>query len=177
MILKGPLRVFDKLGVRLVLLLAFALFPLLVLASIQSQSMERTAQARSEAALMGETLRAVSGNTRLLQETEAEARLLAALILPLADDTDACIGLMRKALAVSPRATLIAYTPPDGLMRCSSDGRTFDLGNSPRFQSLAETDGATYSVATHSLISGVSVLSITYPVRDAAGNRQGFIAI
>ncbi|HEY0212342.1 MAG TPA: histidine kinase dimerization/phosphoacceptor domain -containing protein [Paenirhodobacter sp.] len=177
MILRGPLRVFDKLGVRLVLLLAFALFPLLVLASIQSQSMQRTAQDRSEAALMGETLRAVSGNTRLLQETEAQARLLSQVVLPVIHDDAACRDLMRTASAVNPKARLFAYVPLDGIMRCSTDGRDVDLRDNARFQVLAQTEDPAYSVSMRGMVSGVSVLNLSYPVRDALGTRIGFVSI
>ncbi|RWR19892.1 GHKL domain-containing protein [Sinirhodobacter populi] len=177
MIMQGPFRVFDRLGVRLVLLLAFALFPLLVLASIQSQSMERTAQARSEAALMGETLRAVSDNNRRIQEAAAEARLLSTLVLPVIGDDAACINLMREAATVTPSATLIAYVPLDGMMRCSSDGRIFDVRESPRFQAMAASDEISYTVVERGIVSGASVLNIGYPVRDASGARIGIISI
>ena len=42
---RGPLRLFDRLGFRLAFLLAVALFPLLVLAIMQSRSMLSEAQA------------------------------------------------------------------------------------------------------------------------------------
>ncbi len=174
---RGPLRLFDRLGFRLAFLLAVALFPLLVLAIMQSRSMLSEAQARSEAALMGETLRAVSGITRLIQQAEAQSNLLSDLVPSVMNDDAACSALMRQAKAANPHASFVGFTRLDGVMRCSSDGRIADLSASPRFHFVAEQDDLAYTVAESGAVSGTSVLTISYPVRDAAGARIGFVSI
>ena len=95
---KGLRAAFDGLGIRLAVMLAVALFPLLIIAILQSSSVAREAQAKSEAALMGETMRAVAGETRVIQHAQDAARLLSSTVLPVIDDKAACSALMGKVL-------------------------------------------------------------------------------
>lgn len=59
-------RLPDRLDVRLALLLSVALLPVGLIAVLQSVSLLNEARARSEAALMGETLMIVQSELRLL---------------------------------------------------------------------------------------------------------------
>lgn len=167
----------DRLGVRLAFVLAVALFPLLLLAQVQSRSMAREAQARSEAALMGETLRAVSATTRLIQQAEAEARLLAYRMPAMVDNSAACNALMRDAKMANRHASFVGFTRIDGVMNCSSEDRVVDLSGNPRFEYVAKEEGLAYTVAPQGTLSGKSVLSVSYPVRDAQDRRIGFVSI
>ncbi len=168
---------FDRLGVRLAFVLAVALFPLLLLALVQSRSMTREAQARSEAALMGETLRAVSGTTRLIQQAEAEARLLAFRLPLLVQDSGACKRLMRDAKQSNSHASFVGYTRIDGVMNCSSEGKEMNFAGRERFEYLAHQESAAYTVSSQGSVSGTSVLTVSYPVRDGQGQRTGFVSI
>ncbi|MFT3690696.1 sensor histidine kinase [Paenirhodobacter sp.] len=168
---------FDRLGARLALVLAIALFPLLLLSVVQSRSMAREAQARSEAALMGETLRAVSVTTRLIQQAEAETRLLAFRLPMIAADPRTCNAVMRDAKAANPHASFVGFARTDGLLTCSSEGKVLNVAGSPRFEALIREDGPAYAVSELGYVSETSVLTISYPVRDKDGQRIGIVGM
>lgn len=168
---------FDRLGVRLAFVLAVALFPLLLLALVQSRAMAREAQARSEAALMGETLRAVSATTRLIQQAEAETRLLAYRMPVFQRNPAECDALMRDAKAANEHASFVGFTRLDGVMNCSSEGKEMDFSGYPRFEYLAKEEGLAYTVAPQGSVSGTSVLTVSYPVRNTEGQRTGFVSM
>ncbi len=66
----------DRLGVRLAVLLSVALLPVGLIAVLQSGSLLREAEARSEAALMGETLMIVQTELQVLQRAQGMAAAL-----------------------------------------------------------------------------------------------------
>lgn len=66
----------DRLGVRLALLLSVALLPVGLIAVLQSGSLLREAEARSEAALMGETLMIVQSEVQVLHRAQGMAAAL-----------------------------------------------------------------------------------------------------
>jgi two-component system, sensor histidine kinase PdtaS len=70
-------RLPDRLDVRLALLLSVALLPVGLIAVLQSVSLLNEARARSEAALMGETLMIVQSELRLLQRGQGMVATLA----------------------------------------------------------------------------------------------------
>ncbi|MGD9916545.1 MAG: sensor histidine kinase [Paenirhodobacter sp.] len=170
-------RLFDRLGVRLAILLAMALLPLLLIAMLQSLSMLREAHARSEAALMGETMRAVAGETRLIQQAQSEARLIAETIVPALDNTATCRAYMRKVAKADPHLSLAAFIPLSGRMECSSTGTVYDFSGNPLFERIAETDAPSFIVNPAGPVSHTSILGISYPVRDAQGVRVGLISL
>lgn len=70
-------RLTERLDVRLALLLSVALLPVGLIAVLQSVSLLNEARARSEAALMGETLMIVQSELRLLQRGQGMVATLA----------------------------------------------------------------------------------------------------
>lgn len=72
-------RFVDRLGVRLGLVIGLALLPVGVMAVMQANDLLAEAQARSEAALAGETLRAVRPTLGLIKRAEGAAEMLAAM--------------------------------------------------------------------------------------------------
>lgn len=168
---------FGRLGVRLAFLLAIALFPLLLIAIVQSLSTMRETRARSEAALMGETLRAVSGETRLIQQAQAEARLLSDEVRPLIGDPAACSALMRRVAASDGHISLAAFIPLDGHMSCASTGRSYDFSGNPLFERMLAAEGPSFAVNPAGPVSKASILGIAHPVTDEAGNRIGVISL
>lgn len=170
-------RRFDHLGGRLAFLLAVALFPLLVLAAMQSRSMLLEARARSEAALMGETLRAVAEKTRLIQQVRSEAALLAQLVVPVIDNEDACNLLMRRAKGADDHASFFGYVPLDGQLRCSSEGGHYDMSDNALFQRLVSQSEPSFSVSAYGRVSQTSILSVSHPVQDDTGERVGFVTV
>ncbi|WP_406735675.1 sensor histidine kinase [Thioclava sp. GXIMD4215] len=167
----------DRLGVRLAIFLAVALFPLLLISAIQSNSLLQEARARSEAALMGETLQAVTGETRLLQQAQAEARFLAYTLPPLLGDMDACSAQMRKVVEADPALSLAAFVDKDGQMECSSRSVSYDFSNNKYFQKLLPLDTPNFILNPHGPVSGTAVIGATHPVYDKDGHKLGFVSL
>ncbi len=124
-------RFFDRLGLRLGFVLSMALLPVGLLAVLQARSLMNEARARSEAALMGETLRAVSPELRLIRQGQGASAVLAAIMrrFLLADRAD-CDGAIGEAVEGSDVYNYAAFVDPGGAIICSSDGRRtapFDL--------------------------------------------------
>ena len=168
---------FNGLGVRLALMLAVALFPLLIIAILQSSSVAREAQARSEAALMGETMRAVAGETRVIQRAQDSARLLAASIAPLVDDPVQCSQRMRQVAQAFPNFALVAYIPLSGQMTCSNTGERYDFSDQDVFKKISAAKDTSFFVNRAAPVSGTSVLGVAHPVYDRAGNHIGVVSI
>lgn len=168
-------RGFDRLGTRLALMLAIALFPIFVVIVVQSQSMLKTVQARSEAALLGETLRTVAGKTRLIQEARAQMRLLARVLPDKISDSAACDDLMTRAKHDEQNAAFVGFVSLNGQMTCGSNGQHFDFSNHPRMMALLESESAIFSISAYGAITGMPVMLVGQVVRDSDGRKLGLV--
>ncbi len=171
----GP-RLAQHLTTRFALVLALALLPLGVISLMQTRDLQAEVQARSEAALLGATLRAASDEVEQIRFAQG---LVAALASDLAviNATADCAGVMDRAAAQIPSATLVAFLPKSGLMTCASGGRSFDFSDSALFQSVLETQAPGFIVNRNGPISGTSVLGISHPVFGAAGDYMGYVTV
>ncbi|OCX65387.1 hypothetical protein BFP70_10015 [Thioclava sp. SK-1] len=172
---KGSL--IDRLGVRLAIFLAVALFPLFLISTVQSSSLLREARARSEAALMGETLQAVAGQNRILQQALAEARLLAFTIGPVIEFDRGCNDQMIKTTEANDDLSFAAYIPLDGKMTCSSRDITYDFSGMPLFDQMITPDQSSFLLNPDGPISGQAVIGVIHPVFDKAGKKIGVISL
>ncbi|PFG65149.1 two-component sensor histidine kinase [Thioclava sp. ES.031] len=174
---RGVIPFFDGLGVRLAFMLAVALFPLLIIAVLQSTSVVREAQARSEAALMGETMRAVAGETRVIQHAQDAARVLASTVQPLVGNAEACSDWMRQISGAFPEFSLVSFIPDSGKMTCSNSGKSYNFKGQDIFEKMMTADRTSFYVNREAPVSGTSVLGVAHPVYNAAGDHIGIIAI
>lgn len=173
----GRPRLFERLGVRLAVMLAIALFPVLLISILQSRTLLHEARARSEAALMGETMRAVAGETRLIQEAQGAARVLAQMLGATPPDAVDCPALMRAVTEGAPFISLAAFVPMSGQMTCSSNDAPHDFSGDPLFQEMAAQDMPSFIVNRDGPVSGTSVLGILHPVFDATGQKTGTVSL
>lgn len=177
----GSLRSFwdsnsSKLGVRLALLLAITLLPLGVLTIQQTTEVRLQAQARSEAALMGETLRAAAPEVGAIQRAQGVARALAAAAPSFIADDAACDAAMDDVAAQEPGYSLVAYVPETLSMTCASGGREFLFPVTALTREIMAARDLLFSINRQAPVSGTSVLVITAPVY-VAGAFTGVINI
>lgn len=156
-------RFTDRLGFRLGLVLSMALLPIGLLAVLQARSLIGEAQARSEAALAGETLRVLLPELRLIRQGQGAAEALAATV-PVLQSTDpdpkaACDRIMADTVRGSDIYSFAAYATIEGEVTCSSN------------RDLAIP--ASLSLAAESLPSGDGALA---PANDEADGRPSGIA-
>lgn len=122
---KSRNRFTDRLGFRLGLVLSMALLPIGLLAVLQARSLIGEAQARSEAALAGETLRVLLPELRLIRQGQGAAEALAAvapvLLASGPNGEAACDGVMAETVDRSNIYAYAAYASVDGMINCASD--------------------------------------------------------
>lgn len=104
----------DRIGSRMAFLLAVALLPLGAISVLQSHAVLREAEARSEAALTGETMRAAEHEVRLIQKAQGAAAALAEVVRPLLATGDACETALRDVKNASQGYAAIGFIDNDG---------------------------------------------------------------
>ncbi len=168
--------IFDKLGFRLALMLAIALLPLLIVSIIRSQAVVTEARARSQAALAGETLRAVRDEVTLIDTAKGAVQALGRTLPQLMIDPDTCQAIMQKWIAESV-FSFIGFYDLNGDVPCSSAPEPFSFGKTQGLMDLIADPKLTVRVNQDAQISGTSVLIVSTPVFDSAGTLVGFGAI
>jgi two-component system, sensor histidine kinase PdtaS len=167
----------EGVGFRVAFLLAIVLLPLTVISVVKSMTVMEESRARSEAALMGETMRAASGELRLIQQARGAATVLSNAIWPVAQNNTECVTLMRRLLEEGKQYSLVAYVPETGISVCNSEGKTFDFNNDPLFIRASKKPETSFAVKAKGLVSGSSVLVISHPVFDEAGAYRGLVSL
>ena len=171
-------RVLQKLGVRLALALAIALLPLGVISGLQSRSLIHEAQARSAAALLGETLLAAGPVTRLIRSAQVTAEALAVAMPGLSRDPVRCVAAVKRLQAQSNGAySSIVYVPLSGNAQCNSKEMPLDLSGSERLKKISKLPEPDVVVIRNGLLSGGSVLAFGHPVSDDIGLPLGYVSI
>ncbi|WP_347311424.1 sensor histidine kinase [Defluviimonas sp. SAOS-178_SWC] len=167
----------DRLGYRVAFLLAVVLLPLTLISVFKSVAVREETLARSQAALMGETMRAASGELRLIQQARGAATVLSDAVWPLVPDDAECSALLRRLIEEESQYSLIAYVPESGISMCNSAGKRFDFAEDPLFIRASQDQKTSFAVKTVGLVSGASVLVISHPVFDEDGTYRGLVSL
>lgn len=167
----------NRLGVRLSLVLGILLLPLLAALTYQTHYSREGLHARHEAALMGETLRALSGTTRAIQSAQAQAQILSVLLPDVVADDQACSALLYRAQSTLTGVSLVSYIPHNGKMVCASGGQHYDFSGSARLATIMDNAQDIYLMSGTGPVSGVPVLQVMNAVKDEQGNRIGFVSV
>ena len=166
----------DRLGVRLALVLAVALLPLMIVSIVRSQSVVNEAVARSQAALVGETLRAVQQEVITIERAKAVAQTLSRSIPVLLENPELCNRLMRDKLK-DTSFSFAGFYDPTGYVPCSSAPEPFSFGMTPNLADQIADPRPEVLVNEQAPVSGTSVIYASYPVFDVDGALLGFAAI
>lgn len=176
------LRAPDRLGVRLALLLSVALLPVGLIAVLQSGSLLREAEARSEAALMGETLMIVQSELRILQRAQGMSAAVAehlarrvrdgeaspsgtGTVPDLANLSDVCNrGVRMVNTQLSDQANL-AVVSASGQLVCASAHARESLAASDLLQSLMETTEPSVHLDSEGVFASRSAILVTHPIQ------------
>ena len=125
--------VFRGLAFRILLFLTLALLPFGLIAVFQTREIVRQADSNSELSLLALTDQAASAEQSIFQEAFGAAEALSALAQLYSNDTRACSDFLEAYRRAAGIYSFIGYLPPDGLMRCSSAGQTYDFSDFPGF--------------------------------------------
>lgn len=167
----------GRLASRFAVILALALLPIGAASVMQTRALEDELRNRAESGLLGATLQVAEHETSMIRAAQGMVAALAQALPDVAGDAPRCQDLMRRLKAEMPQATLIAFVPMDGQMRCSSVGRAHDFTDNPNFLFLRDQEKPSLRVSRKGSISQTSILAVTHPVRDAAGKKTGYAVI
>jgi two-component system, sensor histidine kinase PdtaS len=172
----APRMFLRRLGVRLALAFAVALLPFGIVSGLQSKSLVDEARARSEAAVLGETLIALAPDANLIRGARVAASALAASMTVLALSPDQCLIVMKKIVETGDYS-FAAFVPLDGMAVCTSSGEPLDLRASERAIRLRDAPRADVVVIRNGVASKTSVLAFGNPVFDPKGAYLGYVTI
>lgn len=168
----------QRLDVRLALAFAIALLPLAIVSALQSQSLLDEAQARSEAALLGETLLSAAPEAGLIRGARVSSGALAAAMTSLYDDQKKCSTALERVIAQADGAYSYAvFVPLSGMAVCTSNQKPLDLTASKRVGWMLENQKPDATVIRAGVASGTSVLAFGHPVFDIEGEYIGYVSI
>jgi two-component sensor histidine kinase len=167
----------GRLASRFAVILALALLPIGAASVMQTRTLEDELRNRAESGLLGATLQVAEHETSMIRAAQGMVAALAQALPDVAGDAARCQDLMRRLKGEMPQATLIAFVPMDGQMRCSSVGRAHDFTDNPNFLFLRDQEKPSLRVSRKGSISQTSILAVTHPVRDAAGKKTGYAVI
>ncbi len=170
-------HVTDRLGFRLAVLLSVALLPLGLIAIMQTVSAMREAEARSRAALLGETLLVVESQLRTIQRARGLAEALAITLQSVIDDEDLCRELMRSFVEDGLNYSMVAFVPLDGQVTCASTDRQLDLSQDPVYTRLLGLDEAAFAVHPMAPVARRPVVTVSQPVRGDDGEINGIVSV
>lgn len=172
-----PRRLTDRLGFRMAALLSVALLPVGLIAVSQSSYLMREMQARAEAALMGETLRAALPELRLIRLAEGAARALAATVPALLEQgRPVCDAALRAAVAGSGDYSDASYFTLDGRVACAaSDGRRD--ASAAFADAMRGADRVMLLTGPSAPAAEESALFVAQPVVGGDGAVQGFVTL
>lgn len=164
-------RFLDLLGVRLGLVLGLALLPVGLVAVAQSADLIANARNHSEAALAGETLRAIGPGLTAIKRAQGAAEAIAALRLA---DAETCNRILARIVAQGGHAAAAVYAA-DGSLRCRSPRTEPPLSPSPTFSAVV-TRGLP-ALAARADEGGENRLAVLFPESDDGGAVSGVATV
>jgi two-component sensor histidine kinase len=176
MMADGGARLRGRLGTRLVAAFGIALTPLALLAWLQAVRVQAEAQARTEAALLGQTQLAAAPLVDRIAAAAAEAGALAAAMPALVAEERECIAVFRR-FASAPDVSFAAFVPLEGPVTCASTGRVHTLPDSPARRALLANPRPVMTVNARGPVSGESVLIFSHPVFADDRTLVGFVSL
>ncbi|MDX5401712.1 MAG: sensor histidine kinase [Rhodobacterales bacterium] len=178
-----------RLGVRLALLLSVALLPVGLIAVMQSISLLDEARARSEAALMGETLMIAQTELRLIQRGQGMAAAVAGETWVIPENgretvpPEACARLLPMVRSQLVEQADVAIIAANGQVICPPTIELDDLSGTALFEKLMSSGEPDVILDNAGLLGKGSAVVISHPImapsqrRDAEGVVQAVVSI
>lgn len=166
----------ESLGFRLAVVLAIGLLPLMIVSVQRSQGVMNEALARSQAALVGETLQAVRQETILIEKSKAVALSAAQVIVPLLQDLDTCNAKMEEMVSEAAFA-FIGFADVTGFVPCSSADEAFRYKLNENFLEQVSDPQARVNINHDSPTLETSAVFASHPVYADDDRLLGFMRV
>ncbi|WP_376871399.1 sensor histidine kinase [Albirhodobacter sp. R86504] len=169
-------RRFDKVAVRLALLLAVALFPIGLIAVLQSRHIAETVDQRSEEALLALTAEAAGNEIALVREGFGALDAMMLAMPRLLENPAECSQFFRSYVANSAVYSFAGYINKDGLLVCANSGVGRSLETSTSFTAQSGDPKRRATMNADAPISRTSVVILSQPY-FVEGVFEGYVAV
>ena len=158
----------QSLQVRVAMLLGIALFPLGLIAILQTAATLKNGRELAESALLSRTERAVEEEKRVLLSAQETAETFGYLSLGI-EDNARCSDLARSFVKRRPQYLMMATVDTDGVLRCGSAGIGMDFTGVPDFEIFLEDPRPTFTVNPTGIVTDKPVIFVSVPVFHNTG--------
>ena len=172
----SKLRRLDTLGTRIAALLSLALLPLGLITIVQTYRVLDEANARLDAALIGETLRTTRAERGVIRSGVGVAEAVAASVPDLIDDVADCRDYMSDIVERTSNVHFAGFIDMTGMMECASAGSPVDFSQSEEFRLGMEQPRLIIRGTAAGRVTGQPAVLISLPV-VADANVLGFVTI
>ncbi|MEL7098519.1 MAG: sensor histidine kinase [Pseudomonadota bacterium] len=156
--------------------MTLALVPLGMMGVLQTSTLSREVENRSQLQLLALTQTAVSGEKEALLRAQGAAQAIGVMAYRLGDTPDECRVFMRNFLHDHPEFSFAGFIPLNGLMVCSTAPNSIDYSQHDDFvRQLADPRASVTLLATPD-VSTEAVLNFVQPVVNE-GTLRGFLSL
>ncbi|MFK7869457.1 MAG: sensor histidine kinase [Roseobacter sp.] len=120
-------NIFRGLAFKMVLFLSLAFLPFGIISGIQTREVAQQAIQTAETSLLGLTEQAAGNERASIQEAFGAASALGSVIGLYLYSADGCDEVLSEYLVQAPQYSHVGVVPPDGIMTCSSSGKSMDV--------------------------------------------------
>ena len=154
----------NRLDLRLVLLMGIALLPIGLIAMTQTYRMIVASEARTNAALMGETREAAAVEREIIFSAIGASRSVASWGGRLFDDRERCNAIMAEVVRQVAQVTAARVVHADGRVLCGTTGIGSDLSENAAFRSFLARPEERVDLVPGAASGGETVLLISQPL-------------
>lgn len=166
----------DRLAVRLLLLLTFALLPLGAIAVHTTADAIGAAERRSERALIGLVSDAVAGPRALIESALAAAQALSPLVVERLDNDAECSAMLADYVERSGVFNYAGFIVAEGEPGCRSAPFEWDFASPETYAALSRQPQPTVTFNANAAGTGWPEVIATIPV-STEGALRGFVAV
>ena len=164
----------NRLSFRLLALLTFALLPIGFISIYQTEQVIAESQKLRTAALLSETVAAVTEERALIERMIGSARGLA--VSPDLDQLDRCRDYLFTLMRNNPRITYLRYVDGDGRTICAAGLEAAVYTEEDRTRRALTAESTLVEMLPARVTGDANVIVIDEPVRASNGSR-GFITL
>lgn len=164
------------LAARVLFFLSLALFPIGLIAIVQTREISNQNRLNGELSLLAVTEQASTAERYVLQEAFGAADALASIVPLYWDDAESCSEFFKAYRENTDVYEVVGYIPVSGVMACSSAEEIFDVSGTPAFPERLADPRKRAEPMRSGLVSRKLVTIVTSPV-FYQDELQGFIAI
>lgn len=169
-------RAIDRLGFRVVLVLAVVLLPLMIVSTLRSQVVAEAKISSAQFDLLGQTIRVGQQESLRLARVDALAKGLSHSVLLLFADREICTRYIIDSLRATP-AEFAGYYDVSGEAVCTSEDAPFSLDVTTIYQDPQQIRWPAVHVTPPITSEARPALMLTYPVYASSGDLTGFTVV